>query len=136
MRFIRSQQTWQIIDAFLDVRFCLEELAMRKGYRVAAVCEALGCSQRYLYVVFLRDIGLPPKHWMNLERMVVARRKLEGGKSIEHVSCDLGFRSVESFSRKFFEVYGIPPGRFQKTRILFDPAKPLPVGFRLVPTAQ
>lgn len=125
MRFIRSRQTWKIVETFSGVSCCLEELALEKNYRVADVCEHLGCSQRTLYAVFMRDIGLPPKHWMNLERMVVARRKLEGGKSVEQVADDLGFLSVESFRRRFYKVYRISPGRFVKRRKLFDPDNPI-----------
>jgi AraC-like DNA-binding protein len=101
----------------------LERLAFRKGYRVADVCAALGCSSRYLHTLFVRDIGLPPKHWMKLERMVVARRKLEGGKSPEEVARDLGFMSVHTFSRQFDKFYHTTPARFQSERKLFDPGK-------------
>lgn len=76
--------------------------------------------------MFMRDIGLPPKTWMNLERMVVARRKLEGGIRVEQVAHDLGFLSVEAFRRKFYHVYRVSPGRFLKNRRVFDPSNPLP----------
>ncbi len=122
MRFIRSKQTWRVVEAFSGKSCCLEKLAFSKNYRVTEVCAALGCSQRYLYAVFLRDIGLPPKTWMNLERMVVARRKLEGGRTVEQVARDLGFMSVESFRRRFYTVYRISPGRFLKSRRIFDPS--------------
>ena len=71
----------------------------------------------------MRDIGLPPKHWMKLERMVVARRKLEGGKSPDQVSRDLGFMSVHTFNRQFQQFYQTTPGRFQEARRLFDPSR-------------
>jgi len=95
---------------------------MSKSYRVVGLCSALGCSERYLYAVFLRDIGLPPKTWMDLERMVVARRMLEGGKSPEDVADSLGFMSVESFRRKFHKVYKMSPARFLRMRKVFDPS--------------
>lgn len=101
---------------------CLERLAFRKGYRVADVCATLGCSSRYLHTLFVRDIGLPPKHWMKLERMVVARRKLEGGKSPEEVSRDLGFMSIHTFHRQFRLFYQTTPTRFQSDRKTFDPS--------------
>ena len=125
MRFIRSRQTWQVDEAFSGESFCLEELALRESYRVSGLCEALACSERHLYAVFLRDIGLPPKTWMNLERMVVARRKLEGGKTVEQVAVDLGFMSVAAFRRRFYKVYRISPGRFLRGRRVFDPLNPL-----------
>jgi methylphosphotriester-DNA--protein-cysteine methyltransferase len=83
----------------------------------------LGCSQRYLHVMFLRDIGLAPKHWMNLERMVVARRKLEGGKAPPQVATELGFVSMVTFNRQFKRSYMISAERFVKTRKLLDPTK-------------
>lgn len=109
---------------------CLEKLVYQKHYRVSGVCGVLRCSQRTLYATFMRDIGLPPKTWMNLERMVVARRKLEGGETAEKVARDLGFLSVETFRRKFVAVYRVSPGRFVRNRKVFDPSKPLPPDWR------
>ena len=125
MRFIRSIQTWRVVETFSGEAYCLEKLALSKCYRVADVCAALGCSERYLYAAFLRDIGLPPKTWMNLERMVVARRMLEGGKPVEQVATDLGFMSLEAFRRRFYKVYKMSPGRFVRSRRIFDPSNPV-----------
>lgn len=122
VRFVRSKQTWKVVEAFSGKTFCLERLAYGKTYRVGAICEALGCSQRHLYSVFMRDIGLPPKDWLVLEKMVVARRKLEGGLSISRVARDMGYNSVVSFSRRFEKIHGVSPGRFMKSRNWFDPA--------------
>lgn len=130
VRFIRSRQTWQVVEAFSGKEHCLEKLAYQKHYRVADVCAELGCSQRCLYATFMRDIGLPPKTWMNLERMVVARRKLEGGEPVGQVARDLGFLSAEAFRRKFLKVYRVSPGRFVRNRRVFDPNNPLPVDWR------
>lgn len=126
VRFIRYKQAWHAIETFSGESYCLEEIAFRHGYNVACVCDALGCSERYLYAAFIRDIGLSPKTWMNLERMVVARRKLEGGKSIEETALDLGFKSMEAFSRAFYHMFRVSPARYVKSRIIFDPSKPLP----------
>jgi AraC family transcriptional regulator of adaptative response / DNA-3-methyladenine glycosylase II len=85
---------------------------MRLGYRVGELCAELRCSERYLRTVFLRDIGLSPKEWMRQERMVVARRMLDGGKEPAVVATDLGFASVNNFRREFQQVYGVSPGRW------------------------
>ena len=130
VRFIRSNQTWQVVETIAGEHYCLERLAYQKHYRVSGVCGALGCSHRTLYATFMRDIGLPPKTWMNLERMVVARRKLEGGEIVSKVARDLGFLSIEAFRRKFVEVYRISPGRFVRNRRVFDPMNPLPPDWR------
>lgn len=126
MKFIRSNQAWRVAETFSGDDYCLEELALSMSYSVAGLCLALGCSERYLYSVFMRDIGLSPKTWMNLERMVVARRMLEGGKPIEKVARDLGFMSVGAFGRKFRMVYTVSPTRFLRGRRVFDPSNPLP----------
>jgi AraC-like DNA-binding protein len=94
----------------------LQGLALRCGYRICEICSELECSERYLHEVFMRDIGLPPKRWMRAERMVVASRKLVGGKSPEEVAMELGFASANNFRREFLEVYRIPPLDFQRER--------------------
>jgi AraC-like DNA-binding protein len=111
-----------VVEAFSGVECRLEELALQKCYRVSAICAVLGCSERHLYAVFLRDIGLPPKTWMNMERMVVARRKLKGGKTEAEIAADLGFLSIQSFRRGFSRVYRVSPKNFLKSCRLFDPS--------------
>jgi AraC-like DNA-binding protein len=123
LKIIRANHTWRIVESFSGVNYCLERLALCKSYRVAEVCQELGCSQRYLHIMFMRDIGLPPKHWMSLERMVVARRKLEGGKTPQEVAKDLGFLSLLTFRRQFYKCYQVYPEEFVKSRKTFDPGK-------------
>ncbi len=113
---------WRITESESGVNYCLERLALSKSYRVTEMCLELGCSQRHLYATFLRDIGIPPKQWMMMERMVVARRKLEGGKSPAEVAQDLGFLSIITFNRQFFRYYEVLPERFVKARQIFDPS--------------
>ena len=60
---------------------------------------------------------------MNLERMVVARRKLEGGKNPEEVSKELGFMSINTFCRQFIKFYQTSPVQFQSQRRIFDPVR-------------
>lgn len=114
MRIIRSEQSWWILLLSREEGLCLQRLALRCGYRIGEICSELECSERYLYEVFTRDIGLPPKEWMRRERMVVARRKLTGGKTPEEVTKDLGFATKSVFRREFLGVYSVPPGQFQR----------------------
>lgn len=80
------------------------------------ICTELGCSERYLRTVFLRDIGLLPKEWMRQERMLRARRMIGGGIDSSEAAQALGFASLDSFRREFREVYGVTPGGFVKRR--------------------
>lgn len=97
-------------------RVCLQRLALRCGYRIGEMCAELDISERYVYRIFVRDIGLPPKEWTRRERMVVARRKLIGGRAPEEVAADLGFSCQNNFRREFLSVYKVPPVQFQMER--------------------
>ena len=116
MRLVRPEQSWHVLLPALGQRICLQRLALRTGYRVGEVCAVLDCHRDYLHEVFLRDVGLTPKDWMRRERMVVARRKLIGGKSPDEVAEDLGFALKNNFRREFLAFYGIPPLQFQRER--------------------
>ena len=67
-----------------------------------------------MHRIFVRDIGLPPKERMRWEQMVVARRKLIGGKLPNEVAIDLGFSCQNNFRREFLSVYKVPPTQFQR----------------------
>lgn len=116
MTIIRLDQYWCVLFPSGGERICLQRLALRHGYRICALCAELECSERYLYRVFVRDIGLPPKEWLRRERMVVARRKLTGGKSSAEVAADLGFATENNFRREFLAFYRVLPLQFQRER--------------------
>jgi AraC-like DNA-binding protein len=100
------------VDTFTGPDQCLERLAFQTSYRVAAICQELGCSPRYVHSMFLRDVGLPPKQWLNGERMVLARRKLEGGLLPDQVARDLGFMSLHTFCKQFRKYHQVTPAKF------------------------
>ncbi len=85
---------------------------MRCGYRVCEICRELRCSERYLYEVAKRDIGLSPKAWMRGERMVKARMMLLNGTKIAKIADELGFSSTGSFSREFAAIHGTNPKNY------------------------
>jgi AraC family transcriptional regulator, transcriptional activator FtrA len=114
MRIVRPEQNWCVLLTTREGRFCLQRLALRCGYRICELCAELKCTERYLYEVFTRDVGLPPKEWMRQERMVVARRMLTGGRSPEEVAKVLGFATQNIFRREFQGFYQVPPLRFQR----------------------
>lgn len=123
MKFNRINQTWRIFRVPSHEGVALELLAYQCGYRVSDMCIALDCSQRHLYGVFMRDIGISPKEWLDLQRMVLARTLLTAGKAIRAVAVALGYSTVVAFTRRFDRVYGMPPGRFVKSLQMFTPAK-------------
>jgi AraC-like DNA-binding protein len=78
----------------------LGEIASRCGYRVCQICDELRCSQQYFRRVFLRDEGMPPKRWLQTERLAVARRELGRGRNLAEVAELLGFASAGSLRRE------------------------------------
>lgn len=112
MRIVRKGLSWLILGTGALEKGCLQSLALAHGYRVCELCLELGCSERYLRRVFLRDIGLPPKEWMRQERMLRARRMIGGGVDPSETAQALGFATPNSFRREFREVYGVTPVGF------------------------
>ena len=118
MRIVRSDHRWRVLGFGRVVHDSLESLALRQGYRVGAMCGVLELSERYLHELFLRDLGLAPKDWMQWERMVVARRMLTWRVDPLAVSEALGFAHPNSFRREFTSVHGVSPMRYQEERRL------------------
>ena len=116
MRIVQPEDSWFVLRPCRVGRLCLRRLALRCGYRICEICSELGCSERYLYEVFLRDTGQTPKKWMRWERMEVAARQLVGGSPPEEVAKHLGFSSAGSFRREFLAVHRMPPLDFQRER--------------------
>lgn len=116
MKIARLEYRWRVLGFGHVVHDCLETLALEQGYRVSGMCQVLGMSESYLREIFLRDVGLSPKDWMQRERMVVARRMLVWGMDPLDVSERLGFSHPNSFRREFQAVYGMGPARFLEER--------------------
>jgi AraC-like DNA-binding protein len=114
VKFSRIDESWQVISDDRILHHSLEMLAYKVGYRVVSVCEELGISEQHFRRVFRRDVGVPVKEWMNSERMVVARRKLQAGDRAEDVSKAVGFANLSSFRRAFSGIYGVKLSYFQK----------------------
>jgi AraC-like DNA-binding protein len=121
MRITRFNFRWRVEAFGHVVHDCLEGLALAQGYRVEGVCQELGMSKAFFPEIFIRDVGLSPKEWMQWERMVVARRMLLRGVDPLAISDALGFSHPNSFRREFREVYGVAVTRFMEVRWIEQP---------------
>lgn len=112
MRIVRDESSWLVL--FPDGRpaQCLKGLAVRCGFRVGELSEALGHSERYVQEVFGRDVGLPPNIWLRKERMEVAEQLLCEGLRPGEVSERLGFSVGSGFRREFRNRYGMTPSDY------------------------
>ncbi|MFD0894284.1 helix-turn-helix transcriptional regulator [Luteolibacter ambystomatis] len=112
MRIVRNNGNWLVLGTCGRMRLDLHGIAFRNGFRVSGMSATLGCSDRYLYDVFVRDVGLPPKAWLAQIRMVEARLRLRAGEGPGHVAGELGFSTLGSFRREFIRCYGVSPVRY------------------------
>lgn len=92
----------------------LSQIAREGEYRMSALCERIGVSERHLRRVFEDGLGISPKEWLRQERMVAARMLLRHGSPIKEVAIDLGFSTAKMFSRDFLTFYGVRPTDFQR----------------------
>jgi AraC-like DNA-binding protein len=114
MRIVRDEFKWLVL--FTDGRpaLCLQGLAVRCGFRVGELSDALGHSERYVQEVFGRDLGVPPKLWLRRERMAVAERLLCEGLRPGEVGERLGFSHGSGFRREFRSIYGMTPSVYER----------------------
>jgi len=92
----------------------LAKLAKDGEYKMSALNDRIGVSERHLRRVFDDGIGMSPKEWLRQERMVAARSLLREGLPIKEVAGDLGFSTAKSFSRDFQLFHGVRPSDFQR----------------------
>jgi AraC-like DNA-binding protein len=92
----------------------LSQIAREGEYRMSALCDRIGVSERHLRRVFDDGLGISPKEWLRQERMVAARMLLRHGSPIKEVAIDLGFSTAKMFSRDFLSFYGVRPTDFQR----------------------
>lgn len=112
MRIVSDESKRLVTFADRRPSQCLHGLALRCGYRVGELSDALGYSGRYVQEVFVRDLGVPPKRWLREERMAVASRLLRTGMRPGEVADKIGFAAGNGFRREFQMMHGMPPGEY------------------------
>ncbi len=87
----------------------LADLALDCGYKVNQVSEHLNISPRQLERQFLRTIGISPKYWMRLQRMIRARHLIRSGRPLKAIALDLGFTKYDKFAKEMRQFYQLSP---------------------------
>ena len=85
----------------------LEELALAGGVGPYALIRA-----------FRAETGLPPHAYLNQQRVRRARALLDRGMAPADVAFDTGFADQAHLTRHFKRVVGVPPGAYQRERLL------------------
>jgi AraC-like DNA-binding protein len=95
---------------------------------LAELAEMTGLSQFALLRAFRAETGLPPHAYLNQLRVRRARTLLDQGVTPAEVAFDTGFADQAHLTRHFKRVVGVPPGAYQRERLLVaspDPARPV-----------
>ncbi|MFW5845623.1 MAG: helix-turn-helix domain-containing protein, partial [Planctomycetota bacterium] len=88
------------------------ELLASDAHSVAAVASACGLGLSAFRAQFRRATGVSPLRWRIRRRMRRAQHLLLAGRPLAQVAQQLGYPSVQGFSRQFGQWTGLPPGRW------------------------
>jgi len=84
-------------------------------WNTSEIAANMGISRATLTRLFLAEYGMPPKALIMKHRMARAAELLGStGRTIEEISCSLGYKSPFTFSNLFEKHTGLRPGRFRK----------------------
>ena len=91
------------------------ELAEEEGFSVSGMAEALGITIRQLEYAVERACGLLPKELFRRHRMVLAKRFVAEGFSLQVIAQRLGFKHYTHFASEVKSYFDLPPRQFQKS---------------------
>ena len=87
----------------------LGELAHGCAYKVSRMTEKLEISSRQLERHFQKALGVSPKYWMRMQRMIRARQLIREGNTLKAISLDLGFSKYDKFAQELKSFYNVSP---------------------------
>ncbi|MBD2868772.1 helix-turn-helix domain-containing protein [Paenibacillus arenilitoris] len=86
---------------------------------LAGLC---GYHPGHFSVVFNREVGQNPKHYLIAERTRQAKQALLRGEAIEAIADALGYASIHYFSNNFKKETGLSPSEFRQRPHAANPA--------------
>ena len=76
---------------------------------IEGICNELFITKSHLHHLFVENIGISPKRYINQKRLLTARRKIRGGGSPTDVYRECGFIDYTTFYRNYRGYFGYPP---------------------------
>lgn len=89
---------------------------LREGLPVKDVCVELGLSPHLFRKLFLRNVGLTPKHYMRVERFRGALNLLSPDASLSDVAFDARYSDQPHLTREVEQFTGMTPGRLRASK--------------------
>jgi len=96
----------------------LLEVRLTDPPTLAELAEMTGLSQFAVLRAFRAETGLPPHAYLNQLRVRRARTLLDQGVAPAEVAFETGFADQAHLTRHFKRVVGVPPGAYQRERLL------------------
>ena len=93
----------------------LLDLAETEGFSVSGVADELKLTNRQLEYAVERVAGLRPKELFRRHRMLLARRLVAEGYSLQVIAQRLGFKHYTHFASEVKSYFNLPPRQFQKS---------------------
>lgn len=84
-----------------------------RNVALAEVAATVGLDRFALVRGFTRAYGLPPHAWLLQERVRRAQGLLRAGKRAAEVAVEVGFADQSHLTRRFKQIVGVTPGRYQ-----------------------
>jgi len=88
---------------------------LEKTITVTMIADQANMSERQLYRVFLKEVGVSPAHYLEELRMEVASTLLASSQqAIKAIAFSVGYRSHDGFNRAFQRRYSISPLKYRQ----------------------
>lgn len=80
------------------------------------ICRKFSISKSTLQILFRKNLNTSPKQYFFNQKLQKSRLMIKEGRyTISQIAIQMGFSSVNYFSKKFKEKYGMPPSEYEKT---------------------
>ena len=87
---------------------------INKRLTVFDVAEAISINDRYLYSLFMKYEGIPPKEYILKRKLETAADLLEStDMPVMEIAAVVGFSDIYSFSKAFKSKYNLPPTKYR-----------------------
>lgn len=110
-----SREAEQMPEPLLADALRFLEYNLSKPFQLSALAEKLHVTKDYLNRLFLKELGVPPKHYLINQRMQLGASLLKASSlSILEVAQRCGYKTQFAFSKEFRKKYGSSPLQYRK----------------------
>lgn len=106
---------YRYVDTLTDkVDFALDCIHAHPDWNVSDLAAALDCTERHVHRLFRHKLGITPKDYQKLHRLLVAISRMYRGQyeKLSDLAYDLGFSDQAHFSRSFRSFLDKTPREF------------------------